>query len=93
MMKDAFQLNFSTGAISATQGRVTKYLADTHTQIYETVKASELIMADETSHQRNNDKRWMWPDWVMTLPFSKLTAAKTNMRINDYLVRRFHIFL
>ncbi|WP_226770136.1 IS66 family transposase [Shewanella xiamenensis] len=60
MLKDVFQLNFSTGAISAAQGRVTEYLADTHTQIHDTVKASKLIMADETSHQRNNDKRWMW---------------------------------
>ncbi len=33
MLKDVFQLNFSTGAISAAQGRVTEYLADTHTQI------------------------------------------------------------
>ncbi|MEZ8791618.1 transposase [Vibrio splendidus] len=55
MLRDLFQLNFSTSAISAAKGRVTEYLADTYTQTHEAVKTSPLIMADETSHQRNRN--------------------------------------
>ena len=50
-------------------------------------------MADETSHQRNNDKRWMWAALSNNVAFSKLTAEETNMLPNDYLVKRFHTFL
>ncbi|EPW6640741.1 IS66 family transposase [Vibrio parahaemolyticus] len=57
MLKDVFQIHFSTGAISTAHGRVTDYLADTHKNIHNKVKAPKLIMADETSHQRQNDKR------------------------------------
>ncbi|HHI4986402.1 transposase [Vibrio parahaemolyticus] len=57
MLKDVFQIHFSTGAISTAHGRVTDYLVDTHKNIHNKVKAPKLIMADETSHQRQNDKR------------------------------------
>ncbi|EHH1174109.1 transposase [Vibrio parahaemolyticus] len=57
MLKHVFQIHFSTGAISTAHGRVTDYLADTHKNIHNKVKASKLIMADENSHQRQNDKR------------------------------------
>ncbi|EGQ8650944.1 IS66 family transposase [Vibrio cholerae] len=78
MLKDVFQLNFSTGAISAAQGRVTEYLADTHTQIHDTVKASKLIMADETSHQRNNDKRWMWAALSNDVAFFQINSGRNQ---------------
>ncbi|WP_342652433.1 transposase [Vibrio metschnikovii] len=83
MLKDLFQLNFSTGAISAAQGRVTEYLADTDTQIHETVKASKLIMADETSHQRNNDKRWMWAALSNDVTFFQINSGR-----NQHAARR-----
>ncbi len=78
MLKDVFQLSFSTGAISAAQGRVTEYLANTHKQIHETVKAAELIMADETSHQRNNDKRWMWAALSNDVAFFQINSGRNQ---------------
>ncbi|WP_254619475.1 IS66 family transposase [Vibrio metschnikovii] len=78
MLKDVFQLSFSTGAISAAQGRVTEYLANTHKQIHETVKAAELIMADETSHQRNDDKRWMWAALSNDVAFFQINSGRNQ---------------
>ncbi|HFC9432717.1 TPA: transposase [Vibrio cholerae] len=83
MLKDVFQLDFSTGSISLAQGRVAEYLADTHTYIHNKVKASALIMADETSHQRNNDIRWMWA------ALSKEVAVfQVNSGRNQHAARR-----
>ncbi len=90
MLKDVFQLNFSTGAISAAQGRVTEYLADTHTQIHDTVKASKLIMADETSHQRNNDKRWMWAALSNNVAFLHI-SEHSDQSFRDYPITHFGI--
>lgn len=83
MLKDVFQLDFSTGSISLAQGRVAEYFADTHTYIHNKVKASALIMADETSHQRNNDIRWMWA------ALSKEVAVfQVNSGRNQHAARR-----
>ena len=60
MLENVFGLRFSTGAISEAQGRVSAMLTQTHQAIHQKMLASPLIMANETSHQRNNEKRWMW---------------------------------
>lgn len=75
MSIDIFQLNFSTDAISAAQGRVTEYLADTHTQTHETVKEYQLIMVDETSHQSNNYKGSMWAALSNDVAFSQINVG------------------
>ena len=60
MLNNVFGLYFSTGAISEAQARVSAMLTPTHQAIHQQVKSSALVMADETSHQRNAEKRWMW---------------------------------
>ncbi|WP_345331985.1 IS66 family transposase, partial [Ferrimonas pelagia] len=55
-----FGLNFSTGAISEAQGRVTHMLTPTHEAIRAAVDNAAIIHADETSHQRKGERRWMW---------------------------------
>jgi len=60
MLNNVFGLYFSIGAISEAQARVSAMLTPTHQAIHQQVQSSPLIMADETSHQRNAEKRWMW---------------------------------
>ena len=60
MLNDIFGLYFSIGAISEAQGRVSNMLTPTHQAIHEQIKSADLIHADETSHQHNAEKRWMW---------------------------------
>ena len=60
MLNDIFGLYFSIGAISEAQGRVSNMLTPTHQAIHEQIKNADLKHADETSYQRNAEKRWMW---------------------------------
>lgn len=78
MLGDVFNLRFSTGAISAAQGRVTEYLENTHDAIHSKVTSAELIMADETSHQRNNDKRWMWAALCEDAAFFQVNSGRNQ---------------
>lgn len=56
--------------------QVTGYLVDTHTRIHETVKASQQIMADETSHRRNNHKRWIWSTLNNHVAFFQIISGR-----------------
>lgn len=55
-----FGLDFSRGAISEAQGRVSAMLTPTHQAIKQQVQSAPYIHADETRHQRGNEQRWMW---------------------------------
>jgi hypothetical protein len=78
MLSDVFSLHFSTGAISAAQGRVTDSLKNTHEAIHRKVTSAELIMADETSHQRNNDKYWMWAALCEEAAFFQINSGRNQ---------------
>lgn len=78
MLNDVFNLRFSAGAISAAQGRVAESLQQTHDAIHHKVTSSELIMADETSHQRNNDKYWMWAALSEEAAFFQINSGRSQ---------------
>ncbi|WP_220770970.1 IS66 family transposase [Shewanella sp. MBTL60-007] len=78
MLNDVFGLYFSTGAISEAQGRVTVGLETTHEAIHHKIKASELLMADETSHQRNGCKSWMWAVLSNDVAFFQINSHRNQ---------------
>ncbi len=60
LMQDVFGISFSTGAWSQAQWQVTPMLTRTHQSIHEAVCREPVVCADETRHQRDSEKRWMW---------------------------------
>jgi hypothetical protein len=59
-LKQNFGLEFSCGAISEAQGRVSAMLTPTHQAIKYHVQQSDYVNADETRHQQGSHRRWMW---------------------------------
>ena len=55
-----FTLPFSTGAISQAQGKVTQALGPIYTQVQDYARSQEVGHADETTHWRSGERRWMW---------------------------------
>ncbi|MDO6528215.1 transposase, partial [Motilimonas sp. 1_MG-2023] len=60
LLQEIYGLRFSTGAISEAQGRISSMLTPLHQAIKAHVRQADVIFADETSHQRDNESRWMW---------------------------------
>jgi len=60
LLNDQYGLSFSVGAISQAQGQVSPMLTCTHQGIKVAVQHAAIIHADETRHQRTNERRWMW---------------------------------
>lgn len=94
LLQDVFGLTFSRGALSEAQARVSAMLTPTHQAIHKKVKASDVVMADETSHQRNAEKRWLWAAktklavFFQTNVFRNQAAAKRLLgkEVNQLLV-------
>ncbi len=60
LLKDQWQLSFSSGAISQATRSVTKWLQPLYQQVGEKVRSLPVAHADETSHCRNSERRWLW---------------------------------
>jgi transposase len=53
-------LRFSVGAISQAQGKVIAWLAPLYQQIGDHVRQADVAHADETTHYRGAERRWLW---------------------------------
>jgi len=60
LLKDQWQLSFSTGAVSQATRSVTGWLLPLYQQIGQAVRHLPVAHADETSHYRNRERRWLW---------------------------------
>lgn len=60
LLKDHWQLAFSTGAVSQATCSVTEWLLPLYQQIGQAVRHLPVAHADETSHYRNGERRWLW---------------------------------
>ena len=60
LLKDQWQLSFSTGAVSQATRSVTEWLLPLYQQMGDVVRELPIAHADETSHYRNNERRWLW---------------------------------
>ncbi len=54
------ELSFSTGAISQATHPVTEWLQPLYQQVGGEVRGLSVAHADETSHYRNSERRWLW---------------------------------
>lgn len=59
-VQEQWQLTFSVGAISQAQGKVIAWLAPLYQQIGAYVRQAEVAHADETTHYRGAERRWLW---------------------------------
>jgi transposase len=66
-LKEHWQLSFSTGAISQAQGKMNAWLGPVYRQIGDHVRQADIAHADETTHYRKNERRWLW---VLTRPMA-----------------------
>jgi transposase len=57
---EQWQLKFSTGAISQAQGKMIAWLTPLYHQIGDHVRQAEVAHADETTHYRKTERRWLW---------------------------------
>ena len=60
LLNNQWQLSFSTGAVSQATCSVTDWLQPLYQQIGNVVRELPIAHADETSHYRNNERRWLW---------------------------------
>ena len=60
LVRDLFSLSFSIGAYSQAQGQLSPMLTLNHQWLHEAVSQEAIQFADETRHQRDGEKRWMW---------------------------------
>lgn len=60
LVTDLFGLTFSVGAYSQAQGQLSPMLTRNHQALHEAVSQEAVQYADETRHQRDSEKRWMW---------------------------------
>ena len=58
--QEQWQLHFSVGAISQAQGKMNAWLGPVYRQIGDHARAAEIAHADETTHYRNHERRWLW---------------------------------
>ena len=59
-LQEQWHLRFSTGAISQAQGKVLPWLAPLYHQIGGYVRQAQVAHADETTHYRGSERRWLW---------------------------------
>jgi len=57
---EQWQLQFSVGAISQAQGKLIPWLAPLYHQIGAYVRQAAVAHADETTHYRHTERRWLW---------------------------------
>ena len=57
---EQWQLYFSVGAISQAQGKLIPWLAPLYHQIGAYVRQADVAHADETTHYRHTERRWLW---------------------------------
>ncbi len=60
LLREQWDLEFSLGAISQAQRPVSTWLEPIYAQIGESVRQSKVAHADETSHYRGAERRWLW---------------------------------
>lgn len=60
LLAEQWQLTFSIGAISEATAPVSAWLQPLYAQVGAAVRASPLIHADETTHYRKAERRWLW---------------------------------
>ena len=60
LMEELWQLRFSLGAISQAQGKLTPWLGPVYRQIGAHVRQADVAHADETTHYRHTERRWLW---------------------------------
>lgn len=60
LLKDQWQLSFSIGAVSQATRSVTEWLLPLYQQVGQAVRDLPVANADETSHYRNSERRWLW---------------------------------
>jgi transposase len=59
-LQEQWRLSFSVGAISQAQGKVLGWLGPLYRQIGAYVRQVEIAHADETTHYRGTERRWLW---------------------------------
>ena len=59
-LQDRWQLSFSLGAISQSQGKLTEWLEPLYAQIGAAVRQSAVAHADETTHYHRTMRMWLW---------------------------------
>lgn len=59
-LQEQWQLRFSVGAISQAQGKIIPWLAPLYHQIGTYVRQADVAHADETTHYRGTERRWLW---------------------------------
>ena len=60
LLEEQWQLTFSSGAVSEATEPVSRWLQPLYAQVGDAVRASPLIHADETTHYRKAERRWLW---------------------------------
>ena len=60
LLAESHGVQFSLGALSQAQGRVSTLLTRTQQALAGAVQASARVHVDETSHQRAGEARWLW---------------------------------
>lgn len=60
LLAESHGVQFSLGALSQAQGRVSTLLTRTQQALVATVQSHARVHVDETSHQRCGDARWTW---------------------------------
>ncbi len=58
--REQWQLHVSVGAISQAQGKMNDWLGPVYRQIGEHVRSADIAHADETTHYRHTERRWLW---------------------------------
>lgn len=92
LLKEQWQLSFSTGAISEAQGKAVDWLGVIHHQIGEAVRQEPVANADETRHFRGAEQRWFWALVTPMLSFFMVHNSRGKTAAN-ILLQRFKGFL
>ncbi len=78
-LNEQWSLNFSVGAISQAQGKLTPWLGGVYQQIGEHVRQAEIAHADETRHYRHTEQRWLW---CLTTPLAVYLLVHCSRGMN-----------
>ena len=88
LLKDQWQLSFSTGAVSQATCSVTEWLQPLYQQVGQAVRNLSVAHADETSHYRHNERRWLWvlcsPKLVYFLTHYSRGKGAANGLLGDF---------
>ena len=88
LLKDQWQLSFSTGAVSQATRSVTEWLQPLYQQVGQAVRDLPVAHADETSHYRNSERRWLWvlcsPQVVYFLTHYSRGKGAANGLLGDF---------